>query len=169
MKWRKFCCRNLHNIQELVACGYSLFTLRKRKTETTEGNNQMMERHLAWQFHIKENLPGTIITIHGPCKVENPLLTLMNTSPLSWQSRQIIMLLSPWPLQHRTNKKAFQYDSNRPIADRSCFIMEKFEHIRGGGGGGMGPVRWSPSWTSLNMSGGCLCIVRSKLNKFELG
>ena len=46
------------------------------------------------------------------------------------------------------NKKAFQSDSNCPLADSLHFVVNKFEHVQGMG------------WPGL-------CTMRSKLNKFE--
>ena len=46
------------------------------------------------------------------------------------------------------NKKAFQSNANRPLAGSPGYVVNKFQHVREGKGGS--------------------CMVRSKLNKFEL-
>ena len=46
----------------------------------------------------------------------------------------------------KVNKQAFQQDANRPLANRTCFTMNRF--FLGGGGEGR-------------------CTARSKFNKFE--
>ena len=46
------------------------------------------------------------------------------------------------------NKKAFQSNANRQLAGSPGYVVNKFQHVREGKGGS--------------------CMVRSKLNKFEL-
>ena len=47
------------------------------------------------------------------------------------------------------NKKAFQSNANRLLADSMGYIVNKYEHAQG-----EGAVEWGPSWTSLKMSKG---------------
>ena len=54
-------------------------------------------------------------------------------------------------------------DANRPLANHTCFIMNKFQHVQRVGPGlgvrgqrvGLGAslVQWGPIWTRLNMPG----------------
>ena len=53
------------------------------------------------------------------------------------------------------NKKAFQLDTNRPLINRICFMINTFETFFWEGV----LVQWGPSWTSLKMFGGP-CTVR---------
>ena len=66
-----------------------------------------------------------------------------------------------------TNKKAFQLNANRILADSMDLLMNMFKQMIGGGGGAV-PVQWSSTWKILNIFGSTgFCTVRSKVNKFE--
>ena len=102
-------------------------------------------------------------------------------------NKVILLLLNRISINQAENfsyTKVFLYDANRLLANRSYFIMNKFEHNQGvpvrggarfgpggsctegvGAGAGLGvdvgrgdgvPVQSGPSWTSLNMPRGSL-------------
>ena len=49
-----------------------------------------------------------------------------------------------WFQYNELNKKAFQQDANRPLANRTWFIMNKFEHVGGGAKGArLGGLQYS--------------------------
>ena len=95
-------------------------------------------------------------------------------------NKVILLLLNRISINQAENfsyTKVFLYDANRLLANRSYFIMNKFEHNQGV------PVRGDWVWTRgfLYRGGGgrgwagrgcgkrgwCPCTVRSKLNQFE--
>ena len=66
---------------------------------------------------------------------------------------RVTVVLNLW------NKKAFQWNANRPLSNSPCFTVKKFGMCRGWEVLGRDPGQWGPSWTSLNMFGGSgLCM-----------
>ena len=43
----------------------------------------------------------------------------------------LALVLAPAKKSEQGNKKVLQQDANRPLANRKCFIMKTFEHVRG--------------------------------------
>ena len=68
-------------------------------------------------------------------------------------------VLSKWIrslFDYLNHRKALQWDANRPHGNRTCFILNKLEHVQGGSPGGACSGR-------ARLAGG-LCTVMSKLN-----